>query len=78
MRLVVLILFSCLLLMPLQSQVVVQRGPYIQVATQNSIIIKWRTNTATTSRVIYGLDPINLIYTVSEASSTTEHEIELT
>jgi acid phosphatase type 7 len=78
MRLVVLLIFSCLLLIPVHSQVLVQRGPYVQVATQNSIIIKWRTNTATSSRVIYGLDPVNLIYTVSEAPSTTDHEVQLT
>ncbi len=60
------------------AQVTVVRGPYIQIATQNSIVIKWRTNTATTSRVIYGLDQINLIYTVNESANTTEHEVELT
>lgn len=62
----------------LDAQVTVDRGPYIQIATQNSIIIKWRTNTATTSRVIYGLDPINLINTVTETNNTTEHEVEVT
>jgi len=62
----------------LYSQVTVARGPYIQAVTQTSIVIKWRTNTATTSRVIYGLDQISLINTVVESASTTEHQVEIT
>ncbi len=45
---------------------------------ENSVVIKWRTNTATNSRVIYGLTQASQINTVSESASTTEHEVEVT
>jgi len=45
---------------------------------ENSVTIKWRTNTATSSRVIYGLTEASLINTISETANTTEHEVEIT
>lgn len=62
----------------LNAQVFVTRGPYLQKATSNSIVIKWRTNTATSSRVIYGTDPLAQTNTVSLNNNTTDHEVELT
>lgn len=60
------------------AQVNVLRGPYLQLATQNSIVIKWRTDNPTDSRVIFGLSPVNLIFTASLPAITTEHEVVLT
>jgi len=60
------------------SQVVVTRGPYIQLATQTSIRIKWRTNVATTSRVIYGLSQASQTSAIQQTANVTEHEIEIT
>lgn len=60
------------------AQVYTVRGPYLQVATQNSIIIRWRTNTATTSRVLYGTDPLALTQVAQSSNTTTEHQIKLT
>lgn len=57
---------------------IVQRGPYLQLATHNSIIIRWRTNTPTDSRVRYGTTAGNLSMTATDATSTTEHSIEIT
>ena len=33
------------------------RGPYLQVATSNSIVVRWRTDTWARSRVRYGTAP---------------------
>lgn len=53
------------------------RGPYLQLGTSNSIIIRWRTDAATDSKVNYGLSYGNLNLSVSSNSQTTEHEIQL-
>lgn len=54
------------------------RGPYLQRSTTNSIVIRWRTNLPTDSRVDYGqsLDALNQTFTAS--SLTTEHIVTLT
>ncbi len=60
------------------AQVFVTRGPYLQKSTSNSIVIKWRTNTATSSRVIYGTDLLAQTNTVLLNDNTTDHEVEIT
>ena len=54
------------------------RGPYLQVATTNSIIIRWRTNVTTRSRVRYGTVAGNLNKTVDDNILVTEHQLKLT
>jgi hypothetical protein len=54
------------------------RGPYLQMATPASMVVKWRTNTATDSRVRYGLDPANLSSFKDNSTVTAEHEVALT
>ncbi|RYE59479.1 MAG: metallophosphoesterase family protein [Sphingobacteriales bacterium] len=54
------------------------RGPYLQVATSNSIIVRWRTDTWARSRVRYGTDQNNLEFTVDDAALVMEHQIKLT
>src|SRR4029079_8181621 len=56
----------------------VTRGPYLQIGTQSSMIVKWRTDVATNSRVRYGLDPAALNSFKDVATNTTEHEVPLT
>ncbi|TMI85332.1 MAG: hypothetical protein E6H08_22605 [Bacteroidetes bacterium] len=36
------------------TQTVLTRGPYMNMATQSGIIIRWRTDVATDSKVSYG------------------------
>jgi hypothetical protein len=60
------------------TAVTVTRGPYLQMGTPTSIIVRWRTNVATTSRVLFGTSPSALIRTASDGTATTEHEIVLT
>jgi len=53
------------------------RGPYLQTGTPSSVIVRWRTGGASDSRVLYGLDPNNLLWTASDAAVTTEHQVPL-
>lgn len=54
------------------------RGPYLQMGTPNSIVIRWRSGTAVDSKVSYGLTAGSLTSSVSSATSVTDHEIQLT
>ena len=53
------------------------RGPYLQLGTPSSVVVRWRSNIATNSTVKYGLTASSLNLTASNASSVTEHEIKL-
>lgn len=53
----------------------VTRGPYLQTGTPNSIVVRWRTDTATDSRVRYGPAPGSLTLLSGNATVTTEHEV---
>ena len=59
------------------SQTVV-RGPYLQQATDSSVIVKWQTSSATDSVVRYGLIVDDLTQTQTVAGSTVDHEVLLT
>lgn len=77
----VLFVFSALFLSFAASVAVGQtvvRGPYLQSATPSSIVIRWRTDTPTDSRVRYGPTPGSLTSTAGNPTVTTEHEIKLT
>ncbi len=54
------------------------RGPYLQVATSNSIVIRWRTDTWARSRVRYGTAPGQLNFTADDSSLVLDHEVRLT
>ena len=53
------------------------RGPYLQNATTNSVVVRWRTDVATDSRVNFGLESTNLDQSVSNATLTTEHSLTI-
>jgi hypothetical protein len=55
----------------------VTRGPYLQIGTPNSIIVRWRTDSATDSRVRYGQSQDSLTNQVVDSTATTEHEVQL-
>jgi acid phosphatase type 7 len=57
---------------------VVTRGPYLQSSTTSSIVIRWRTDVATDSRVQYGITQGSLTSSIDDASFTTEHEVKIT
>lgn len=57
---------------------VLTRGPYLQVGTQTSIIIRWRTDIAENSRVRWGTVFGTYPNTVDSVTSTTEHIVQIT
>ncbi|MET0638162.1 MAG: metallophosphoesterase family protein [Chitinophagaceae bacterium] len=54
------------------------RGPYLQVATSNSIIIRWRTDALTRSVVGYGTSHGALDKKAEDKQLTFEHKVKLT
>ena len=55
----------------------VTRGPYLQLGTSDSIVVRWRTDVSTSSRVNYGTTQGALDQQVESTRGTTEHEIFL-
>ena len=51
----------------------VTRGPYLQLATPSSMVVRWRTGTATDGQVRYGLAPGSLTFSADSPVVTTEH-----
>jgi len=56
---------------------VVTRGPYLQMPGTTSIVVRWRTDVATTSQVAYGAAPGSLTQSVDDPTLTTEHVVAL-
>ena len=56
----------------------VTRGPYLQRASATDIVVRWRTDIATDSRVRYGTDTANLLAIADAPGATTEHVVALT
>lgn len=54
------------------------RGPYLQSPTENTIVIKWRTDVSCNSRVNYGTSLGSLSQTAFSTVPKTEHTITLT
>ena len=57
---------------------VLTRGPYLQLGTPTSIVVRWRTDAATDSRVLFGAQPGALSSAVLDPTGTTEHVVTLT
>jgi hypothetical protein len=53
------------------------RGPYLQVGTPNSIMIRWRTDGSGRSRVRFGAEAGRLDHTVDDSTLVTEHKVTL-
>lgn len=56
----------------------VVRGPYLQMASPNSVTVRWRTGVASNSRVSFGTVQGALTSTADNAAVTTEHEVRVT
>lgn len=54
------------------------RGPYLQQGTPNSMIVRWRTDLASDSRVRYGTSPGSLTLVADDPTVTTEHIVRIT
>ena len=55
----------------------VVRGPYLQLASPTSIVVKWRTPEPNDSRVRFGAEAGQLDSIVDDPVETTEHEVRL-
>jgi hypothetical protein len=55
----------------------VTRGPYLQMAAPTAMTIRWRTDSATDSRVQYGTTQGSLNLFKDSGTVTTEHEVRL-
>ncbi len=53
------------------------RGPYLQMGTPNSVVIRWRSADATNSKISYGLSAASLTFNVNDATAETNHEIQI-
>ncbi|BAZ20409.1 hypothetical protein NIES4073_12850 [Kalymmatonema gypsitolerans NIES-4073] len=54
------------------------RGPYLQVGTESSIIIRWATDAPIHGKVWYGTNPDKLDLTQEETTITCDHTVKLT
>ena len=54
------------------------RGPYLQLGTPTSMVVRWRIDVASNSRVRHGAGPGNLNSVVDNSTLTTEHEVQVT
>ncbi|MFQ5652366.1 MAG: metallophosphoesterase [bacterium] len=76
--LLLLAISSFLLIVDLLFGQSVTRGPYLQVGTPTSVIVRWRTDESVDSRVVYGPSPGSLNGVVESSQQTTEHEMSVT
>ena len=53
------------------------RGPYLQMASEDAITVRWRTNSATDSVVRYGSSPSSLTETAVVSGTRTNHEVRI-
>src|SRR5688500_6337616 len=56
----------------------VTRGPYLQMANDDAVSVRWRTGTATDSVVRYGSSPTTLSQSALVSGTRTEHEVRVT
>ena len=55
----------------------VTRGPYLQRGTSSGVVVRWRTNLPTDSRVRYGTTQGSLSLNADNPTVTTEHEVTI-
>jgi hypothetical protein len=60
------------------SSATVTRGPYLQLGTPSSIVVRWRTSAPVIGRVQYGPAPGVASGSATEASERSDHEVRLT
>jgi hypothetical protein len=53
------------------------RGPYLQRLTPQSVIVRWRTDVASQSKVCYGRNLISISTCLEDVSLKTEHRMEI-
>ena len=71
-----LVILSISLTITIDAQNIV-RGPYLQSNTHQSIIIMWRTNVQTNTKVWFGTDSLNLAQSQFIQNSVLDHSIKI-
>ncbi|GAB3692034.1 hypothetical protein GCM10027592_10500 [Spirosoma flavus] len=56
----------------------ITRGPYLQVLTPTSVVVRWQTDQPTKGRIWYGLQSNQLTGNQSESQTGTEHNLTIT
>jgi hypothetical protein len=72
--------FQCitlLIVVAASAQVTLTRGPYLQMGTPHSMIIRWKTNTPVVGEVKYGIEKNTLSQSASTGIVTSDHEIKI-
>ena len=79
MRLLRLVLTAAfLLVLPLlDAATTVVRGPYLQIPTPTSMVVRWRTDSTEGSVVTYGTDRAKMTSTARAEGVSTEHIVQL-
>jgi hypothetical protein len=67
------------LLLPLAAAAAptLTRGPYLQSGTDSRVVVRWRTDEPSDSRVAFGTSPSTLDRVASSAGAFVEHAVEL-
>lgn len=60
-----------------QADLSIVRGPYLQKTSSNTSILRWRTNSASSTRVRYGKELGNLSLLAVDETLTTEHRLQI-
>jgi hypothetical protein len=60
------------------SGVRLTRGPYLNLGTPSSIVLRWRTSAAVVGHVRWGTTPGATTWELLETAPTTEHKLQLT
>jgi hypothetical protein len=68
---------SIVALAPAAEALTLTRGPYLQMGTATTQVIRWRTDVASNSRVRLGSAPDQLNMTLDDEAETTEHSINV-
>lgn len=56
----------------------ITRGPYLQIGTTNSMVVRWRTDHSTPSEVAYGYAPDKLTKHAKASGALTDHVVQFT
>ncbi len=75
---VLTVIATVCLVLTMHAQATITVGPYLQSPTQTSIKIMWRTDSAASSKIMYGTDVNNLNLTVIDTAKVTRHMVKLT
>lgn len=60
-----------------QTEMAISRGPYLQIGTSSSVIVRWRTNAPSIGKVAYGTSLAELDRLAVDRTVGTEHTVKI-